>query len=334
LNQNGQSEQYFMKNKNKIVVLDGYTLNPGDLSWQKMEQLGALKVYDRTEKTTEAILRAVGDASVVITNKTPITAEVMVQLPQLRYIGVLATGYNVVDVEVARERGIVVTNIPDYGTASVAQFTFALLLELCHHTGAHHDAVKNGQWTNSADFCFWKFPLTELAGKTLGIIGFGRIGRAVANIAQAFGMKVLALDRNRDEALKNDFFSYATLDELLANSDFISLHCPLTRETEGIINRETIEKMKKGVRFINTARGGLVNEEDLSQALNSGKVAGAAVDVVSSEPIEASNPLLKAQNCLITPHIAWAPKEARERLMDIAAGNLSAFLVGKPVNLV
>lgn len=323
-----------MENKTKIVVLDGYTLNPGDLSWEKMAQLGALTVYDRTEKTIEAILRAIGDAPVVITNKTPITADMIHNLPEIRYIGVLATGYNVVDVEAARERGIVVTNIPDYSTASVAQFTFALLLEMCHHAGAHNDAVKSGQWTNSKDFSFWNYPLIELAGKTLGVIGFGRIGKAVAQIAQIFGMRVLAFNRNRDEKLLSDYCRYVSLDELLATSDVISLHCPLTRETEGIINRETIGKMKDGVMIINTARGGLVNEEDLSQALNSGKVASAAVDVVSVEPVLEDNPLLKAKNCLITPHIAWAPKEARERLMDIAVGNLSAFLSGAPVNMV
>lgn len=323
-----------MENKTKIVVLDGYTLNPGDLSWEKMAQLGALTVYDRTEKTIEAILRAIGDAPVVITNKTPITADMIHNLPEIRYIGVLATGYNVVDVEAARERGIVVTNIPDYSTASVAQFTFALLLEMCHHAGAHNDAVKSGQWTNSKDFSFWNYPLIELAGKTLGVIGFGRIGKAVAQIAQIFGMRVLAFNRNRDEKLLSDYGRYVSLEELLATSDVISLHCPLTRETEGIINRETIGKMMDGVMIINTARGGLVNEEDLSQALNSGKVASAAVDVVSVEPVLEDNPLLKAKNCLITPHIAWAPKEARERLMDIAVGNLSAFLSGAPVNMV
>ena len=323
-----------MENKTKIVVLDGYTLNPGDLSWEKMAQLGALTVYDRTEKTIEAILRAIGDAPVVITNKTPITADMIHNLPEIRYIGVLATGYNVVDVEAARERGIVVTNIPDYSTASVAQFTFALLLEMCHHAGAHNDAVKSGQWTNSKDFSFWNYPLIELAGKTLGVIGFGRIGKAVAQIAQIFGMRVLAFNRNRDEKLLSDNGRYVSLDELLATSDVISLHCPLTRETEGIINRETIGKMKDGVMIINTARGGLVNEEDLSQALNCGKVARAAVDVVSVEPVLEDNPLLKAKNCLITPHIAWAPKEARERLMDIAVENLSAFLSGAPVNMV
>jgi len=299
-----------------------------------MAQLGALTVYDRTEKTIEAILKAIGDAPVVITNKTPITADMIHNLPEIRYIGVLATGYNVVDVEAARERGIVVTNIPDYSTASVAQFTFALLLEMCHHAGAHNDAVKSGQWTNSKDFSFWNYPLIELAGKTLGVIGFGRIGKAVAQIAQIFGMRVLAFNRNRDEKLLSDNGRYVSLDELLATSDVISLHCPLTRETEGIINRETIGKMKDGVMIINTARGGLVNEEDLSQALNSGKVASAAVDVVSVEPVLEDNPLLKAKNCLITPHIAWAPKEARERLMDIAVENLSAFLSGAPVNMV
>ena len=323
-----------MKKKIKIVVLDGFTLNPGDLSWDGLTELGELMVYDRTEKTLSAIVKAIGDAGVVITNKTPVSEKVMDKSPHIQYIGVLATGYNVVDLAAARERGIVVTNIPDYGTASVAQFTFGLLLEMCHHIGAHNDAVKSGQWAGNRDFCFWKYPLIELAGKTMGIIGFGRIGQAAARIAQSFGMKVLAYDRTWNTELESVSCRLASMDELLASSDVISLHCPLNKETEGIINRETLRKMKTGVMIINTARGPLINEEDLSHALNTGKVAGAALDVVSVEPIDANNPLLKAKNCLITPHIAWAPREARERLMRIAVENVSSFLNGSPRNVV
>jgi glycerate dehydrogenase len=318
----------------KIVVLDGYTLNPGDLSWNALKDLGDLTVFDRTEKNLPATLEAMGNAEIVITNKTPLTLEIMEKTPWVKYIGVLATGYNVVDIAAARELGITVTNIPDYGTTSVAQFTFGLLLEMCHHIGAHNDAVKNGHWAGNSDFCFWDFPLIELAGKTLGIIGFGRIGQATAKIAQAFGMKVLAHDRTWNEKFENEFCRFASMDELLATSDVISLHCPLNHETEGIINKETLNRMKTGVMIINTARGPLINEEELSHALNTGKVAGAALDVVSVEPIHENNPLLKAKNCLITPHIAWAPKEARERLMKIAIENVSSFLNGSPRNVV
>jgi glycerate dehydrogenase len=318
----------------KIVVLDGYTLNQGDLSWDALKELGELRVFDRTEKNLSSTLEAIGDAEIVITNKTPLTREIMQNAPGVKYIGVLATGYNVVDIKAAREMGITVTNIPDYGTTAVAQFTFGLLLEMCHHIGAHNDAVKSGQWAGHSDFCFWNYPLIELAGKTMGIIGFGRIGQATAKIATAFGMKVLAYDRTWDERCKDESCRYATLQELLASSDVISLHCPLNHETEGIINTETLKKMKTGVMIINTARGPLIREEDLCQALNSGKVSGAALDVISVEPINENNPLLKAKNCLITPHIAWAPKEARERLMQIAVENVSWFLSGSPRNVV
>jgi glycerate dehydrogenase len=318
----------------KIVVLDGYTLNPGDLTWNALKDLGELTVFDRTEKKLPDTLKAIGNAEIVITNKTPLTREIMERTPRVKYIGVLATGYNVVDIEAAREMGITVTNIPGYGTASVAQFTFGLLLEMCHHIGSHNEAVKNGQWAGNPDFCFWNYPLIELAGKTMGIIGFGRIGQSVAKIAQAFGMQVLAYDRTWDKTLESETCRFASLDELLAFSDVISLHCPLNTETEGLINKETLSIMKTGVMIINTARGPLINEEDLCHALNSGKVAGAALDVVSVEPIDGNNPLLKAKNCLITPHIAWAPKEARERLMRIAVDNLSAFLSQTPQNVV
>ena len=255
-------------------------------------------------------------------------------MPQIKYVGVLATGYNVVDVAAAKEYGVKVTNIPTYGTASVAQYTFALLLELCHHVGEHSEAVRRGEWNRCPDFCFWNYPLVELDGKTMGIIGFGRIGRAVAQIAQAMGMRVIAYDSYQDKSLESKTLKYGDLDELLRQSDVISLHCPLFESTKGIINKDTIAKMKDGVMLINTSRGPLIVEEDLARALNSGKVAGAAVDVVSTEPITADNPLLKAKNCIITPHIAWAPKESRERLMNIAVENLASFLKGEPVNVV
>lgn len=316
----------------KIVVLDGYTLNPGDISWDEFKKLGEVEIYDRTPK--DKILERIGNSEIAITNKTPLGRDVFVKLPNLKYIGVLATGYNVVDVDAAKEFGITVTNVPDYGTMAVAQFTFALLLELCNHVWEHNAAVKNGEWTKCADFCFYKYPLIELAGKTLGIIGFGRIGKSVSDIAVAMGMNVLAYSRNRNKVIKNENIRYAQLEELLAESDVISLHCPLTESTRGMINENTIGKMKDGVIIINTARGPLIEEEDLAEALNNGKVAGAAVDVVSAEPIKENNPLLRAKNCIITPHIAWAPKETRERLMKIAAENLKSYLSGNPINVV
>jgi len=316
----------------KIVVLDGYTLNPGDLSWEGLEKLGELTVYDRTPE--DKIYERSKDAEIVFTNKTPLTRETLSKLPLLKYIGVLATGYNVVDIKAAKELGITVTNIPTYGTDAVAQYVFALLLEICHHVYEHNNAVKNGEWTNCPDFCFWKYPLIELAGKTMGIIGLGRIGYRTAKLAQAFGLKVLAYDANQRKELEDENLRYASMDELLAKSDIISLHCPLTDETKNIINKDTISKMKDGVIIINTSRGPLISENDLAEALKSGKVYAAAVDVVSAEPISSTNPLLTAPNCIITPHIAWAPKESRSRLMDIAVSNLKAFLDGKPVNVV
>jgi glycerate dehydrogenase len=316
----------------KIVVLDGYTLNPGDISWSGLEEHGELTVYDRTP--ADKIVERIGNAEIIFTNKTPLTRETFDRCPEIRFVGVLATGYNVVDTEYAKSRGIPVTNIPTYGTAAVAQFAFALLLELCHHVGAHSDSVHKGDWTKCPDFCYWNYPLVELAGKTFGIIGFGRIGQAAARIAQAMGMKVLAYDQFFDPKLENDGLKYARLDELFAGSDVISLHCPLFPSTQGIINKTNIAKMKDGVMIINTSRGPLVVEQDLAEALNSGKVAGAALDVVSTEPIGSSNVLLKAQNCIITPHIAWAPRESRNRLMNIAVDNLKAFLSGSPVNVV
>lgn len=316
----------------KIVVLDGYTLNPGDLSWEALRQFGEVTVYDRTPGTD--IADRIGDAEIVYTNKTPLTRETFDKCPSIRFVGVLATGYNVVDVEYAKQKGIPVANIPTYGTTAVAQFTMALLLELCHHVGAHSESVHKGDWAACPDFCYWHYPLIELAGKTLGIIGFGRIGQAAAKIAQAFGMSILAYDEYRIEGLESDTLKYASLEELLAKSDVISLHCPLLPSSQGIINKANIAKMKDGVMLINTSRGPLVVEEDLAEALNAGKVSGAAVDVVSSEPIKMDNPLLKAKNCIITPHIAWAPKESRGRLMAIAVDNLAAFLSGQPVNIV
>ncbi len=317
----------------KIIILDGYTENPGDLSWGEFEKLGELTVYDRTTDHSLIVPR-IGDAEVVYTNKTPITAETIKACPNLKYIGVLATGYNVVDVKAAKEAGIIVSNIPTYGTDAVSQYAIALLLELCHHIGEHSNCVKNGDWTNNQDWCFWNYPLIELAGKTMGIIGFGRIGQGTARIAQALGMKVLAYDTYKNEALENKNCRYAELDELLSSSDVISLHCPLFSETQGIINKENIAKMKDGVLIINDSRGPLIVEEDLRDALNSGKVAGAAMDVVSTEPIKMDNPLLDAKNCIITPHIAWAPKESRQRLMNIAVDNLKAFIDGAPINVV
>lgn len=316
----------------KIVVLDGYTLNPGDLSWAGLEKLGSLTVYDRTP--ADLTVERIADAEIVITNKTAIDRRVLEACPDIRYIGVLATGYNVVDVDAAREKGIPVTNIPTYGTGAVGQFAIALLLEICHHIGDHSQSVAAGEWAQKPDFCYWNHPLIELDGKTMGVIGFGRIGQQTARIAQALGMRVLAHDRSRNPALESDTLRYAERDELFAAADVISLHCPLFEDTRGLINRETIARMKDGVIILNTSRGPLVVEEDLAEALNSGKVYAAGLDVVSAEPIRADNPLLKAKNCIITPHIAWAPVEARARLLAIAVENLKRFLAHAPVNVV
>jgi len=318
----------------KIVVLDGHTENPGDLSWEGIEKFGELKVYDRTSLTDpkEAIAR-IGDAEAVFTNKTPLTAEVFNACPSIKFVGVLATGYNVVDVNTAKAKGIPVCNIPTYGTAAVGQFAIALLLEICHHIGHHDKTVHEGRWENNADWCFWDFPLIELAGKTIGIIGFGRIGQTTGTIAKALGMKVIAFDSVTTDSGKQ-IAEYVSLDKLLAESDVVALHCPLFPETQGIINKANIAKMKDGVIILNNSRGPLVVEQDLADALNSGKVYAAGLDVVSSEPIKGNNPLLKAKNCFITPHISWASKESRQRLMDIAVGNLAAFVKGSPINVV
>lgn len=316
----------------KIVVLDGYALNPGDLSWEGIAAFGELTVYDRTP--AEDTVARISDAEIIFTNKTVIDRQVLDACPGLRFIGVLATGYNVVDVAAAGERGITVCNVPAYSTPAVTQFTIGLILELASHIGVHSDSVAQGDWCLAKDFCYWKYPLAELQGKTLGIIGFGTIGQAVARIGEAMGMEVLAFSRTIYPERETKGCHYTDLDTLLAKSDIISLHCPLFPETQGIICRENIEKMKDGAWIINTARGGCVVEEDLAQALNSGKIGAAAVDVVSTEPMKPDNPLLQAKNVLITPHIAWASKEARGRLMEIATKNLELFLAGMPQNVV
>lgn len=316
----------------KITVLDGYCLNPGDLSWDGLRRFGELEVFDRT-MVDEVVARAAG-ADAVFTNKTPLPDYVLRRLPDLRFIGVLATGYNVVDVGAAKELGIAVANIPTYGTASVAQFVFALLLELCHNVKLHSDAVRSGEWSRCPDWSFWKTPLRELAGKTMGIVGFGRIGRAVGQIGDAMGMRILAHDTVQQNAPSYSGFRWGGLHELLAESDVVSLHSPLFPETQGMINRRSLETMKPTALLINTSRGPLVVDADLAEALHAGRLAGAGLDVLSIEPPEPSNPLFSAPNCLVTPHIAWATKEARARLMDLAVENLTTFLSGKPRNLV
>jgi len=316
----------------KLVVLDGYTLNPGDLNWEGIGRFGDLEVHDRTPENL-VVERSKG-AEIIFTNKTPIREAAISQLPDLKYIGVLATGYNVVDVDYAKEKGIVVANVPGYGTASVVQMTFALLLELCQHVQSHSESVRKGDWAASLDFCYWNYPLIELEGKTIGIIGFGDIGQKVADIAAAFGMHVLAFSRTKTDQLHRKNFRWADLDELFKESDVVSVHCPLFPETQGLINKESLRKMKRSAFFLNTSRGPLMVDQDLADALNEGIIAGAGIDVLSVEPPQANNPLFTAKNCLITPHIAWATIEARTRLMGIAEDNLSSFSKGKPVNVV
>lgn len=318
--------------KPHAVVLDGYALNPGDLSWDALSQLAEVTVHGRTPES-EVVRRSAG-ALAAFTNKTPLSQDTLRQLPELRYIGVLATGYNIVDVAAARELGITVTNIPTYGTASVAQMVFALLLELCHHVQRHSDAVRDGEWAVNPDWCFWKTPLIELAGKTIGIVGFGRIGRQVAKIADAFGMKVIANDSYQANAPDHEGFRWAALNELLRESDVVSLHCPLFPETKGMINAERLAAMRSSAFLLNTSRGPLIVEQDLADALNQGVIAGAGIDVLPVEPPVNGSPLFAAKNCLTTPHIAWATKEARARLMDIAVDNLREFLAGKPKNTI
>ena len=315
----------------KIVILEGHAVNPGDLSWDVLNQFGTVTVYPRT--AYEQAAQRIGDAEIVLINKTNLDAALMDRCPNLKLICVLATGYNVVDCNAAKERGILVCNVPAYGTAAVAQFTFGLLLELCHQIGAHSQAVHRGDWTNCPDFCFWYTRQSELAGKTMGIIGFGRIGQAVGSIAQAFGMRVLAYNRSVSESGKA-IGEYVDLDTLLKESDVISLHTPLTPETDRIINAKTIEKMKKGVILLNTARGGLIDEDAVAFALGTGKLGGLAADVVSAEPISPLNPLLTAPNCILTPHMAWAPIESRQRIIDCTVRSIAGFLKGEIVNAV
>ena len=318
----------------KIVVLDGYTENPGDLSWDGLKALGELKVYDRTPfNDNREIAKRIGDAEVVFTNKTPINKEIIDNCPNLKFISLLSTGYNVVDISYAKTKGIPVSNIPTYGTDSVSQFAIALLLEICHHIGHHNKAVHEGKWEHNPDWCFWDYPLMELAEKTLGIIGFGRIGQRTGAIAKALNMKVLAFDSSPNDTGKT-IAEYVDLDTLLHQSDVIALHCPLFPETVGLICKKNILKMKDGVIILNNSRGALVVEQDLADALNSGKVAAAALDVVSTEPITGDNPLLKAKNCIITPHMSWAAKESRQRIMDMSVGNLKAYIAGSPINVV
>lgn len=346
----------------KIVILDGYTLNPGDLSWDWLQPFGEVVVYDRTP-AGDVVGRCAG-ADAVITNKVSLDAAILQQLPSLKYIGVTATGYNIIDTAMARAKGILVANVPDYGTASVVQMTFALLLELCLHVQKHSDSVYQGKWTRCPDFSYTNFPLVEMYGKTIGIIGYGHIGRKVGEIAIAFGMKVLATGRRskapvqeeetavgqgaarrENSAIRKDHilwedpapredFKWTGLEELLRQSDFISIHCPLTSQTKGMIDKEKLEWMKPSAFLINTSRGPIIMEEDLAEALNNNLIAGAAVDVLSLEPPREGNPLFYAKNCIITPHIAWATREARGRLMDITRTNFSAFMEGKPVNVV
>ena len=317
----------------KIVILDGYTENPGDLSWEALKAFGELQVYDRTPYEDGEIARRIGEAEVVFTNKCPIRKAVIDACPHLKYISVLATGYNIVDYAYAWEKGIPVSNVPTYGTASVGQFAIALLLEICHHVAHHSEAVHAGRWEANPDWCFWDSPLIELAGKTMGIIGFGKIGQTTGRIARAMGMTVLASGSRETEAGRA-IADYVDRDTLLARSDVVVLHCPLFPETEGMINKDTIAKMKDGVILINNSRGQLIVEQDLADALNSGKVYAAGLDVVSTEPIRGDNPLLKAKNCLITPHISWAPKEARQRILDCSVQNLQSYAEGAPINVV
>ncbi len=318
----------------KIVVLDAYTENPGDLSWEPLEALGELTVYDRTSYSDDPLIaERLQGADIAVVNKTPISKETIDRCPDLKAVAVLATGYNIVDYKYARERGIAVMNVPTYGTQIVGQYAVGLLLEICSHYGHHDATVKEGRWQNNADWCYWDYPMIELYGKTAGIIGLGRIGQTTARILGAIGMKVIAYDSFESESGR-ELAEYVSLDRLFAESDVIFLHCPLFPETEGIINKDNIAKMKDGVIIINNNRGQLVAEQDLADALDSGKVYAAAVDVLSAEPVRADNPLLKAKNTIITPHISWAAKEARQRIMDITAENIKAFALGEPVNVV
>lgn len=316
----------------KIVILDGYTLNPGDLTWDGLKQLGDVVIYDRTP-ADKVIERSEG-AEIVFTNKTPIDEKSLNNLPDLKYIGVLATGYNVINTEIAKQKGIIVTNVPGYSTSSVVQLTFALLLELCLHVQRHSDSVRGGKWSRSADFSFWDYPLTELANKTIGIIGFGTIGSKVGDVATAFGMNIIGNSRNQTDQSHRNNFRWAKISELLEQSDVVSIHCPLSPETQGLINKESLKLMKSSSFLINASRGPIIVEEDLANALNNAVIAGAAIDVLSVEPPPKDKPLFAAKNCIITPHIGWATKEARTRLMGIAVNNLTEFIAGNRVNVV
>lgn len=318
----------------KIVVLDGYTENPGDISWAPLEALGEVKVYDRISYVEDPIIaKTIGDAEVVVMNKTPISKATIDACPNLKAIAVLATGYNVVDYNYAKEKGIPVMNVPVYGTDNVSQFAVSLLMEVCSHIGEHSASVFKGEWAANEDWCYWHYPMIEVSGKTAGIIGLGRIGVNTAKILKAMNVNVIAYDEFQSDAGK-EVATYVELDELLSKSDFIFLHCPLFPSTEGIINKDNIAKMKDGVILINNSRGPLVVEQDLFDALESGKIAAAALDVVSTEPIKADNVLLKAKNCIITPHISWATKEARERIMQTTADNIKAYMDGAPTNVI
>ncbi len=325
-------EKVINMKKPKIVILDAYVENPGDLSWAEIETLGDVTIYDRCPDDEDEMIRRIGDADILVANKTKISRRV-IESTNIKYITVLATGYNLIDIAAAREHGISVSNVPGYGTASVAQFAIALLLEICSRVAHHSEAVHQGRWASCPDWTFWDYPLIELAGKTMGIIGFGSIGQSVGKISKAFGMRVITHSRSVKEEGKK-IAEYVDLDTLLSQSDVISLHCPLFPETKDIINRDNISKMKDGVIIINNSRGGLVVEQDLAEALNSGKVAAAGLDVVSEEPIKPTNPLLSAKNCFITPHISWAPIESRRRIMDVSVANIKSYLAGAPQNVV
>ena len=316
----------------KIVLLDGYTINPGDIGWGPLEALGDITIYDRGEQSD--VIERAKDAEILLVNKLRIDDDVMAQLPKLKYIGVTATGYNIVDVKAAERRGIVVTNIPAYGTDAVAQYTMALLLEITSRVGQHAQLVKEGAWAAQPDFCFWQSPLIELSGKTLGLIGTGRIGMSVAKIANAFGMNVIAFNRTHYPENEHELFRYVPAETVFKEADVVSLHCPLTEETMHIINRSNLELMKPDAILINTARGGLIDEPALYEALKSNQIYAAGLDVLTLEPPEADHPLYHLDNCFITPHIAWAPKEARLRLMHIAADNIRAFKDGRRLNVV
>jgi len=315
-----------------IVILDGYAVNPGDNPWDELAKLGKLTVYDRTP--ADEIAERAREADIILTDKTPLSAETLPKLPNLRFVSVLATGYDPVDVAAARGRGIPVSNVPAYGTSAVAEHVFALLLELCRHVGLHDAAVKTGDWSRAPDYCFWRTPQLELAGRTMGIIGLGRIGRRVAGLAGAFGMPVLANSRSQGEPPRIDRFAWAGARDIFARADVVSMHCPLTDETKRMVNADLLRRMKPAAFFINTSRGGLVVEQDLADALNAGRLAGAACDVVAKEPIPADSPLLSAKNCILTPHVAWAALEARQRLVAATAANVAAFIAGEPTNVV